>query len=153
MPKTNSKANIRDAADDVTEAAKAVEEDIRQARDTVAEESGEQAQAFAEKAKETAHAAGDIWNTDGLTEVAGQFAENISNAARNADFGAIQNDVSEFARKNPLLFFGGAAALGFVAGRMLKSSERAEMAHDDGEQPLANLNGPRGETEGRWGYS
>ncbi|MEY8838081.1 hypothetical protein AB9K41_03460, partial [Cribrihabitans sp. XS_ASV171] len=59
---------------------------------------------------------------------------HAASAVRDADFNSIQEDLTVFARRNPLLFFGGAALLGFVAARALKASERHD---DDGYAPAA----------------
>ncbi|MDU8944628.1 hypothetical protein [Ovoidimarina sediminis] len=62
-------------------------------------------------------------------EVAGRLADNLAEAAsavRRADLGSVQDDLTDFARRNPLVFFGGAAVLGFMAGRFLKASDRGE---------------------------
>lgn len=65
-----------------------------------------------------------------------RLAENLNDAAnslRETDLAQLGDSVASFARRQPLLFFGGAALLGFAAGRMMKASERAEYDtdHDD----------------------
>jgi hypothetical protein len=50
----------------------------------------------------------------GVEHLAGYFEEN--------DLRAMASDVEKFARKNPLVFIGGAFALGVIAARFLKSS-------------------------------
>lgn len=51
---------------------------------------------------------------DGVEQLAGYFEQN--------DLRAMANDVEKFARKNPLVFIGGAFALGILGARFLKSS-------------------------------
>jgi hypothetical protein len=60
--------------------------------------------------------------TDRVADQLGQAARSM----RDADLGTVADDLTDFARRQPLLFFGGAAILGFAAARMLKASERAE---------------------------
>ncbi len=59
----------------------------------------------------------------------GQMADSLSGAAdafANKDIGTLISDTSDFARRNPTAFVGGAALLGFAAARFLKSTEHAE---------------------------
>ena len=61
----------------------------------------------------------------------GQIAEGLadaSDAMRNKDLNEMVQDVSTFARKNPLVFLGGAALVGFVAARFAKASS-TEVRH------------------------
>ncbi|QBF33308.1 hypothetical protein [Thalassococcus sp. S3] len=56
----------------------------------------------------------------------GQIAEGLADASeamRNKDLGEMVHDVSAFARRNPLLFLGGAALIGFAATRFAKASD------------------------------
>lgn len=55
----------------------------------------------------------------------GQIAEGLADASeamRNKDLSEMVQDVSTFARKNPLVFLGGAALIGFAATRFAKAS-------------------------------
>lgn len=55
----------------------------------------------------------------------GQIAEGLadaSDAMRDKDLSTMVQDVSAFARKNPLVFLGGAALIGFAATRFAKAS-------------------------------
>lgn len=49
---------------------------------------------------------------------------DVSDTIRDKDFGEMANDLTSFARRNPLAFLGGAALLGFAGTRMLRASER-----------------------------
>ena len=52
----------------------------------------------------------------------GQLAQSladVSDAVREKDLGEMTRDVSDFARRNPLLFVGSAALLGFAVSRMI----------------------------------
>ncbi len=54
--------------------------------------------------------------------VAGGLAD-ASDAIRDKDMGEILHSVTSVARRNPILFLGGAALLGFAASRYLKASD------------------------------
>jgi len=56
-----------------------------------------------------------------------QLADSLADASeamRDKDLGQMLDGVSSFARRNPALFLGGAALLGFAATRFSKASER-----------------------------
>lgn len=105
------------------------------AKKRVAQEASKAQNTAADHAEDSADQikeAGDAFDSGSWAqEATHRIADNLSEAAqsmRNADFAAIQDDVTDFARRQPLVFFGGAALLGFAAARMLKASDRAE--HD-----------------------
>jgi hypothetical protein len=119
-------ASILDAARD------RVASGARNARNTAAET----AEARADRIRE----AGEAFEEDShVREAADRFADQIGDAARTireADLGSIADDLTAFARRQPLVFFGGAALLGFAAARALKASERDGMpsgGHDRGD--------------------
>ncbi|MEM9755508.1 MAG: hypothetical protein AAF914_05925 [Pseudomonadota bacterium] len=108
-------------------ARKATAEQAVAAQERAASHTSEQAERVRE--------AGESFDAGSFAHAASErIAENLSQAAqsiRETDLSHLADDVATFARRQPLLFFGGAALLGFAAGRMLKASERAE--HDDEE--------------------
>ena len=68
----------------------------------------------------------------------GQIAEGLadaSDAMREKDLSTMVQDVSAFARKNPLVFLGGAALVGFAATRFAKASNQP--THDAGHDRTA----------------
>ncbi len=72
----------------------------------------------------------------------GQIAEGIadvSDAMREKDLSTMVQDVSAFARKNPMVFLGGAALIGFAATRFAKASGPAT------DDPLPPLPSDRGD--------
>ena len=78
----------------------------------------------------------------------GQIAEGLadaSDAMRNKDLGEMVQDVSAFARRNPLVFLGGAALIGFAATRFAKASSSGASARADTPPPLS---GPAPTTSG-----
>ncbi len=100
--------------------------EAQNARETAAETARERAERVRE--------AGEAFEEDSYArEATDAFADRIDQAARtirDADLGGMADDLADFARRQPLVFFGGAALLGFAAARMLKASERADHAHD-----------------------
>jgi glucan phosphorylase len=60
----------------------------------------------------------------GYADGVARQAERLAGYLRNADFRAMGEDVRELARRQPALVVGGAFALGLLAARFLKSSER-----------------------------
>lgn len=71
-------------------------------------------------------AAGDMRHGSPQERTFGQIAESLADASeaiRDRDFGQIAGDVSDFARRNPLAFLGGAALAGFAVTRFAKSSQ------------------------------
>ncbi|MDG4647806.1 hypothetical protein P6F26_05075 [Roseibacterium sp. SDUM158017] len=106
------------------------------AKERVAEEAQNARDAASETAREKAdrlREAGEAFEEDSFARhAADQFAEQLGAAARtvrDADLAHVADDVTDFARRQPLVFFGGAAVLGFLAARMLKASERSDGGH------------------------
>ncbi len=69
-------------------------------------------------------------NQTSIGKMTSQYGENIAGTIENfssyldeARLNDIRRDVEDFARRQPLLFAGGAFALGLLAARFLKSSE------------------------------
>ncbi len=110
----------------VASARETIKEQIDTGSDKVRQSAANLAQDSADQVKE----AGDAFDSGSWARMAThRIADNLSDAAnsmREADLDALQDDLTAFARRQPLLFFGGAALLGFAAARMLKASERAE---------------------------
>lgn len=50
---------------------------------------------------------------------------DVADTVRGKDLGEMADHLSDFARRNPLAFLGGAALLGFAGARMAKASQRA----------------------------
>ena len=61
------------------------------------------------------------------TEQAAAGLERFSHSIRDQDFNTVVRQVEDFARRQPTVFIGSAALLGFLAARFLKSS--AERSH------------------------
>lgn len=124
--KAKAKTDEKAGDDGVVETArKATAEQAEAAKETAAEHASEQAERMRDAA--------DSFDADSFAHAAtGRLADGLGEAARSirdSDLSHVVEDVSDFARRQPLLFFGGAALLGFAAGRMLKASERADHDH------------------------
>jgi hypothetical protein len=57
------------------------------------------------------------------TDTAARKLEDIANYFETKDLKTIMHDTEDFARRNPAIFIGGAAVLGLLAARFLKSSK------------------------------
>ncbi|SEL36913.1 hypothetical protein SAMN05421666_3480 [Roseovarius nanhaiticus] len=66
-------------------------------------------------------------------QIAGSLAD-VSDQIRDKDLGEMANEISSFAKRNPLLFLGGAALAGFAATRFATASARRG---DDGADTSA----------------
>jgi len=60
---------------------------------------------------------------------------DVSDSIRNQDAGQVFDTVTQYARRHPIAFLGGAAALGMVAARFAKSSAPAQHASVDRPTP------------------
>ncbi len=63
-------------------------------------------------------------------QIAGTLAD-LSDTIRDKDLGQVANDVTEFAKRNPMLFLGGVALAGFAATRFAMATSRGDStAHE-----------------------
>ena len=131
----------KQAAGDAASKAKQVTEEAADATRNAAESLKSGAQSLASDARETAEdaaesvgaavdrvgtalreVAGDLKDGSLQERTFGQLAQglaDVSDAVREKDLSELSRDVSDFARRNPLLFFGSAALLGFAAARII----------------------------------
>lgn len=122
--------------DDVKEAAHTAIEDAKHtATRKVNEETAhlrDGAAAEGDHLADAAHAAADAYPRDSLVSQAlgdlGSTVEGLTAQFRDKPAQEILDDVALFARRNPLLFLGGAALAGFAAARFLKAGP-AEPRH------------------------
>jgi hypothetical protein len=75
----------------------------------------------------------------GYADGVARQAERLAGYLRNADFRAMGDDVRELARRQPALVVGGAFALGLLAARFLKSSERKTGERSNGDFHRAGI--------------
>lgn len=128
-PQSSQAASLAQSAKDRVEAE--AEYHASAARDTVADE--------AQTAADAANAAADQFDPRSIQAQATQhIADQIEGVAaklRSADLETVVSRTSDFARRNPLLFVGGAAALGFAATRFLKARDPAPHRHAMDDDP------------------
>lgn len=127
---------IGDRADELAQ-------DARKAMTEAAEDTVEDAKTHAEDelraTRDAAQAAEQELPDNSLQAAAVQQAVGLLDSAldgiRGKDFDTLVQDVTRFARANPLLFLGGAAIAGFALARFLKSgggaTPRYHVSEDD----------------------
>ncbi|WP_371225288.1 hypothetical protein [Roseovarius sp. 2305UL8-3] len=133
------------------------------AKDRVAAEVGAKADAVRHTAADEVQSAADAaevaagqFDSHSLqAQAAHRIADQIEGVAtqlRTTDINSLVAQTSDFARRNPLLFIGGAAALGFAATRFLKARDPHPSTSFDHDDPwgspqshavLADINGGR----------
>lgn len=125
------KTQIRDVKDQVVEHAKST---LTQARDSAASSLSDSKGRLADQVTHVADAfrhTTDHLRQQNQPQLAGyadgvaRQAERLAGYLRNADFQAMGEDLDQLARRQPALVVGGAFALGLLAARFLKSSERS----------------------------
>ena len=120
----------------LSEAAQDTMEDVSsQAQDAATDAATDVQDRVVDETQQTADAArnaADAFDANSLQAAAldhlAQNIEGVTDALRQKTVEGLADDVAVFARRNPLLFLGGAAAVGFAAARFLKSSPEPEDA-------------------------
>ena len=120
-----------DITQDVTTKARELGSDAKSALRSEADRAaGNVRDSAVEKARNVANAADAAaaeFDAGSLQARAAQLVadqvEVLANKLRSSDLNSVTRDVSDFARKNPALFIGGAALLGFAATRFLKARD------------------------------
>lgn len=125
-------------------AQNALEDASTQAQDVASEAATDVQDRVVDESQQTADAArnaAEAFDANSLQAAAldhlAQNIEGVTDALRQKTVEGLADDVAVFARRNPLLFLGGAAAVGFAAARFLKSSPEADAA--DTSDPWSNL--------------
>ena len=139
------KSQIREVKDQVVDHAKTT---LTQARDSAASSLTDSKGRLAEQ---VTHVAGAFRTTTdhlrqndqpqlaGYADGIARQADRLAGYLRNADFRAMGDDVRELARRQPALVVGGAFALGLLAARFFKSSERKTRGEQRGEFHRAGI--------------
>ncbi len=112
---TDLKAQAKDVADTVTAQASGYAD---QARDAVADEVKTVSSALRSAAKEMSSGSASERT---FSQIADGLAD-ASEAMRDKDLGQIVHTLNDFAKRNPMVFLGSAALLGFAATRFAKAS-------------------------------
>ena len=127
----DTKQTAEKVASDTAQSLKSTAQD---AKEKITAEAGTYAnqakEAAADEVKDVASAlraaADDLRSGSPQERTFSQIADGLADASeaiRNKDLGEVVGDLNGFARRNPLVFLGGAALLGFVATRFAKASE------------------------------
>lgn len=144
------------AAEQVKQAAADVAEQAKIAASTVARDAADTARGHAEAAKSSMAdevsgvasalrtAADQLRSGSPQERTFGQIAEGLadaSDAMREKDLGELVRDVTTFARRNPMVFLGGAVLIGFAATRFAKASSEPETASLPAPDHYSNMHG------------
>lgn len=132
------KGKVKTASEEIGAAAR---ETASEAADAVREEATRQADSaksgvadeMSDVASALRKAASDMRDGSPQERTFGQVASalaDVSDSIRGKDLGEMANEVSAFAKRNPMLFIGGIALAGFAATRFATASAR----RDDGPQ-------------------
>lgn len=126
---TDLEQQARSQAADLSRKAKdAVADTVRNAAGAAQSQAAQEVQATAEAAGAAADAfAPGTVQAQAAQMVAGHL-EDAAQRVRTLEFEQAVQDVSAFARRNPLLFLSAAALAGFAATRFLKAREPAPAA-------------------------
>lgn len=118
---SDTAARLREKAAEAASAARAeAEEHVDEARGQAASEVDKIADAL----RKAAH---DLHDGSPQARVIGQVAEGLADAAetfRSKDLAEVGHDITDLARRNPMMFLGGAALLGFAVTRFVRASSR-----------------------------
>jgi hypothetical protein len=145
--------NEKNAADSVRQEARTIGEELREKGAEAAEAAKQTARDYAERARDEAYAQSEYYRNYAADETGkvasalrrasqdlsagspqerfvGQIADGVADAAdrmRGMTLSDIARDTTDFARRHPAAFLGGAALLGFAAARFIKASAREEV--------------------------
>lgn len=129
------------------DAKAAVEERSERAKDSAADEIDKTAHGLEAAADELE---GSPVQQDLLREAADGLKQ-LSQAMHGKSLGTMVSDVSEFGRRNPLAFIGGAALAGFAMARFARASAPTSSGADRGVYGGNRGPGPRGSAYGDTG--
>ena len=124
----------RETSENLTEAARQTATDAGRAIREEAASRADSAKAgvageVSDVASALRKAADDMRDGSAQERTFGQIAStlaDVSDTIRDKDLGQVANEVSDFAKRNPLLFIGGVALAGFAATRFAMASARSE---------------------------
>ncbi|HEY9038853.1 MAG TPA: hypothetical protein VIN05_07910 [Roseovarius sp.] len=127
------KQEARKTSEDLAEAARQTATDASRAlRDEAASRADSAKAGVAGEVSDVASAlrkaADEMRDGSAQERTFGQIAStlaDVSETIRDKDMGQVANEVSEFAKRNPLLFIGGVALAGFAATRFAMASARS----------------------------
>lgn len=147
-PKSQGETLKQDAKKAAASTSQDIKSEARKAADTVSA----QASGYANQAKHTAAdevkdvasalrtAADELRSGSPQERTFSQIADGLadaSDAVRGKDLSEIVNDVNGFAKRNPLMFLGSAALVGFAATRFARASGTSDRGYDRPSTPPA----------------
>ena len=121
------------AKQEAKEAAASVKADMKNATQQAAESLASGAEHYADQARNSA--ADELRSGSPQERSFSQIADGLADASeaiRDKDLGEMMGSVNDFARRNPLVFLGSAALVGFAATRFAKASSAPRDAGRDG---------------------
>ncbi|WP_156927526.1 hypothetical protein [Leisingera methylohalidivorans] len=118
------------AADLSRKAKVAVADKVRDTADAAQSQAAREVQSTADAVGAAAEAFEPGTMQAQAAQVVAGHLEDAAHRVRALDVEQSLRDVSAFARRNPLLFLGGAALAGFAATRFLKASEQGSLDTD-----------------------
>lgn len=136
-PKDKARTAAEDVRDDLSRKAQDMARDARETAQGLASDARTAAYDYGNGVKNRAAsetsklaealrgAADDLQDGSIQERLIGRLASNVADAAdglRSNDIDDIGREFSSFARRNPIAFLGGAALVGFAAGRFLKAT-------------------------------
>lgn len=139
MTDPNAPGETRDSIETAGSAAQDLGDEARQTADRLKDRATEEVSARGDAAKEGVadeisdmgqalrRAATELRDGSPQERTFGHMADalaDMSDTVRGKDFGEMAGDLSDFARRNPMAFLGGAALLGFAGTRLARASER-----------------------------
>lgn len=128
----DAKRKAADTAQDLKSKAKAeasslADKAYEMADDRLDDVKSEATSRIDETAEHIRNAGHEFGDDSYQAQAADYLASNLTRAAdmvRSQDLSSLTDEISDFARRNPAIFLGGAALLGFAAARLMKASER-----------------------------
>lgn len=138
--KDAAKARASELADKAKREAQGMGERAKSMAGDGAEHAKDYASEQIDRQAESLRSAGRRYGDESYQAYAADYlANNLSQAAdilREKDMGSLVADVNLFARRNPALFLGGAAILGFGLARLMKASEPSRRYADYDDRRL-----------------
>ena len=138
MSATEKNELYREARDGIKRATDDAAGSLKNEADEMVDDATARAETEARRAADAASAASEEFQPGTpqpqATDYVADAMNQVAGAIQDTDLDQATRQVARFARENPVLFLGGAALLGFAAGRFLKSSGPAtptRTAEDD----------------------
>lgn len=130
---------IRDAAEDAKHELSRLGDEVKEKGATLFHEQRDTASRQISSVAKALEAGAGSLDEDGqerlatYTRDAADRVRRLGDEVRERDFEVMLNSARDYARENPAVIIGGAAVLGFVLSRFLKSSSSREYDHADEE--------------------